>query len=156
MRVRLKLELDCRPDAAWDLLRSPAAFRAVAFPFFVVRPVDGRLPERWSTGAVRVRMRLFGILPLGEQIIDLAFGERRGAQIMTDGGGPVSGSLAVIHEWRHRMAISPSRRGEGTLYRDQLDFRAGALGPVLWPLLWVFWQWRGAGRRRLAARMPGV
>lgn len=152
MRVRLKLELDCRPDVAWDLLRSPAAFRAVSSPLMVVRAAEpGGFPERWGTGSFRVSVWLFGVIPLGEQVIDLSFTEHRGARIIDDAGGPISGALAAVTFWRHRMAVSPSRRGTGTLYRDQLQFRAGALGVPLWPLFWVFWQYRGVRLRQLAA-----
>lgn len=155
MRIRLKLELDCRPDAAWDIIRSPAAFRAVAAPLMVIRSREpGGFPERWGTGAHRVSVWFFGVIPLGEQVIELSFTEHRGAQLMVDAGGPVSGALAAVTRWRHQMAVSPSRRGSGTLYRDQLEFGAGRLGALLWPVLWLFWQVRGVGIRRLAARMP--
>lgn len=157
MRVRLKLELECPPDAAWELVRSPAAFRAVSAPLLVVRSREpGGFPERWSTGTHRVSVRLVGLIPLGEQLIDLSFTEHRGAQLMIDAGGPTSGALAAVRHWRHQMAVSPSRRGPGALYRDQLEYRAGALGLPLWPVIWLFWQVRGAGIRRLAARMPRV
>jgi hypothetical protein len=48
------------------------------------------------------------------------------------------------------MAVSPAPSGK-TLYRDQLVFSAGPiLTPAMWPVLWSFWQWRGAAIRRLA------
>lgn len=152
MRIRLKLELDCSADAAWDLIRSPASFRAVCAPLLVVRSREpGGFPERWRSGEHRVSLALFGLIPLGEQTISPSFRTHRGARIMTDEGRAISGALAAITQWRHQMAIAPGRRG-GALYRDQLEFSAGPLGVALWPLLFVFWQWRAAGLRRLAKK----
>ena len=36
------------------------------------------------------------------------------------------------------------------LLRDRLVFHAGPLGPLLWPGLWLVWQWRGLRMRALA------
>jgi hypothetical protein len=150
VRIRLKLELDCAPDGAWDLVRSPAAFRAVSAPLMVIRSREpGGFPERWSTGEHRVSLALLGLIPLGEQVIRPSFRTSRGARIMTDDGEATAGAITAIRGWRHQMAVSPGRRG-GALYRDQLEFEAGPAGIAMWPLLWLFWQWRAAGLRRLA------
>jgi hypothetical protein len=59
--------------------------------------------------------------------------------------------MAGITHWNHRMAISPDPAGSGgTLYRDRLEFSAGALSAVAWYPTWVFWQWRGLRLRQLA------
>jgi hypothetical protein len=152
VRIRLKLELDCSADAAWELIRSPASFRAVSAPLMAVRSREpGGFPERWRSGEHRVSLALFGLVPLGEQTIAPSFRTHRGARIMTDEGRAIAGPLTAITSWRHQMAIAPGRRG-GALYRDQLEYSAGALGIPLWPLLFVFWQWRAAGLRRLAKK----
>ena len=96
-------------------------------------------------------LRALGLVPLGEQIIAVSFHEGRAARIMTDAGGPQSGILAAITSWRHRMAVAPSGDGR-TRYRDELEFRAGALTPVVALTLLLFWRWRGVGLRRLARR----
>ena len=151
MRILLKLVLDCEPDAAWDALRSPAVFRAVAAPFTTFESLepDG-FPARWSEGPHPVRSKAFGIAPMGEQVIDLSFEERpTGVRRVNDFGHGVSGTLGLITRWRHTMAVSESGDGR-TLYRDQLLMGAGALTLPVWFGLWLFWQWRGVRIRALS------
>ncbi|WP_167046571.1 hypothetical protein [Salinibacterium sp. ZJ454] len=152
MRVRLKLVLNCQPDAAWAAIARPEAFRAVSAPLatFESLTVAG-FPDRWTPGLPHpVALRLFGAIPIGTQTIDVAFTERRnGVRMMTDSGHALSGPLAVIDSWDHRMAISATADGR-TLYRDQLSFSAGAVTPLVWVGLWLFWQWRAIGLTRAA------
>lgn len=151
MRVQLKLVLDADPDAVWAALRSPAVLADVARPFFSFEPLSPRgLPKTWTEGPHPVRARaLFDLVPAGEQVIDIRFHEHGDVRIVEDAGGPVSGPLAVITGWRHRMAVSPAAAGR-TLYRDRLDISAGLLTPLVWIGTWAFWQWRAFQLTRLA------
>lgn len=153
MRVQLKLVLDASPDAVWAALRSPAVLAEVSHPFFSFEPLSPRgLPKTWTEGPHPVAARaLFDLIPAGEQVIDISYHERGGARIVEDDGGPVSGPLAVITRWRHRMAVSAADDGR-TLYRDRLDISAGLLTPLVWIGVWAFWQWRGFQLTRLAPR----
>ncbi|TPW71699.1 hypothetical protein [Schumannella sp. 10F1B-5-1] len=154
MKVRLKFELPCTPDEAWDLVRSPGALTAVSRPWLSFDPVEAAsLPDRWDAQAYPVEVHaLFGLGRVGEQTIDVSFREAGAARIFTDAGGPTAGALTLVKRWRHQMAVAPGRDG-GTLFRDQLSFSAGWATLLVWPALWVFWQWRGRGIRRLAARI---
>ncbi len=151
MRVLVKMVIDCTPDAAWRAIRSPAVLEAVSRPFTVFRSLEaGGFPELWEAGVHPVAIAAGGLWPIGEQAIDIAFAERPGGlRIMRDSGRGLSGPLALVSRWEHSMAISPAAGGR-TLYRDQLVFEAGLLGPLLWPVYWAFWQWRAHGIRRLA------
>ena len=150
MRVLLKLTLDCTPDAAWRALRNPLVFRQVAAPLLsVVFLEPGGFPESFPVGDHRVRVSSFGVLPMGEQLIRLAFTRRGDARLLRDTGRPTSGLLSVITAWEHAMAVSPLPDGR-TLYRDQLRFDAGVLTPLLWPVLWAVWQWRALQIRRVS------
>ena len=149
MRVLLKFGLQCSADAAWRALASPAVFRAVSAPFttFTSGELNG-FPQSWPAGEHPVTAFAFGVIPVGEQVIDISFEERDGARIVHDDGGGVSGPLALARDWHHSMAVSASADGR-TLYRDELRFA----GPViLWPVFWAFWQWRGWRLRTLAPR----
>ncbi|MCU1585271.1 MAG: hypothetical protein JWM49_1827 [Microbacteriaceae bacterium] len=151
MRVLLKLRLESSPDAAWAAIRAPKGMRDVSRPFttFGSLEPDG-FPSFWSPGEHRVLLRAFGLIPIGEQVINISFEERDdGVRIMRDYGRGVSGPLALVRSWRHSIAISGTPGGT-TLYRDQLRFEAGALTPALWLGYWAFWQWRGRRIRRLA------
>ncbi|HTL41226.1 MAG TPA: hypothetical protein VL294_07115 [Pseudolysinimonas sp.] len=153
MRVQLKLILDAPPDAVWAALRSPSVFTEVAHPLFSFEPLSPRgFPRRWSEGEHHVAASvLWGMIPVGEQIIDISYHERGDVRIVEDAGGPVSGALAVVTGWRHRMAVSAGPGG-ATLFRDRLDISAGVLTPLVWLGTWLFWQWRGFQLSRLAPR----
>lgn len=151
MRILLKLVLDCEPDVAWNAIRNPDVFRAVSFPLTAFESLepDG-FPESWPEGEHRVLAKALGLLPIGEQIIDISFPPRTdGIRTVVDSGRGVSGQHTVVTKWEHTMAISSAPEGK-TLYRDQLVFEAGALTLPLWPVYWAFWQWRAFGLRRFA------
>lgn len=146
MRVLLKQILDCPPDAAWRAIRSPAVFREVSSPLVAMASLaEGGFPTIWEPGEHLVTLRGLGLVALGEQVISLSVSATRpgGVRILRDTGRGVSGSLAAVTLWDHRMAIAPDPAGTGkTLYRDQLIFRAGPATLLLWPAFWAFWQWR--------------
>ena len=159
MRVVLQLELDAYPDQVWGMLHDPLALAAVVAPLMELEPVGHRrFPPTWSTarasGDHLVRLRLFGILPIGDVRIRLSASRRGGARILEDSGGPVSGALGIVSGWRHRMAVSALPGGR-TLYRDRLDVSAGVLTPFVWFGAWLLWQYRAVGIRRVvASRIP--
>jgi hypothetical protein len=156
MRVTLRLELDAYPETVWAMLHDPTAFSAVTAPLLEVEPVGHRrFPPTWTPGDHLVRVRLLGILPLGDQLIRLSSSRRKGARILEDSGGPVSGALALVSGWRHRMAVAPLPGGR-TLYRDRLDVSAGLLTPVVWLGMWALWQYRAWGIRRIVAERAGL
>lgn len=152
MRIHLKLVLDCSPDAAWRALRDPVVFRAVSWPLTTFTSLEpGGFPELWGPGEHPVRGRAFGLLPMGDQIIDISFPPAPpGVRWVRDSGRGLSGPLALVTSWRHTMAVSATADNR-TLYRDELVFGAGALTPLLVPVFWAFWQWRGTRLKRLAA-----
>lgn len=151
MRVVLRVEIDAYPDEVWAMLHDPLALAQVVAPLLEIEPVGHRrFPPTWTPGDHLVRVRLFGILPVGDQKIRLSTSRRGGARILEDSGGPVSGALGLVRSWRHRMAVSPLPGGR-TLYRDRLDFSAGLLTPAVWIGTWLLWQYRAIGIRRVVA-----
>jgi hypothetical protein len=151
MRILLKLELDCDPDAAWEAIRSPSVFRAASAPLTVFRSLEPEgFPERWPIGTHTVEVRALGLVPIGTQAITISeHHDRPGVRIVRDSGGGLSGSLTVVTHWRHSMAVSATPDGR-TLFRDQLEFSAGALTVLMWPVYWLFWQWRAYRMIRFA------
>lgn len=155
MRVTLQLDLDAYPDDVWAMLHDPLALGEVVAPLIDIEPVGHRrFPPTWSKGDHLVRLRLFGILPVGDQRIRLSMSRRGDVRILEDSGGPVSGPLGLVRSWRHRMAVSPLPGGR-TLYRDRLDISAGVLTPVVWIGAWLLWQYRAIGIRRVVAARAG-
>jgi len=153
MHVQLKLALDCPPDAAWRALRSPSVLTQVSAPFLTFEPVSSaRFPERWDAGPHPVRVRaLGGLVDAGTQNIDVSFRTLGAVRILEDHGGPLTGPLTVVTNWRHRMAVTAGGKPGTTLLRDRLEFSAGVLTAVLWLGFWLFWQWRGLALARSAS-----
>lgn len=152
MRVLLKLELDCTPDAAWRALRSPAVLREVVAPWLDVTSLEsGGLPTTWPEGEHRVRTLAFRRFRAGDELVDVSYpgGLPTGVRMLRDGGGALTGPLARFGRWDHRMAVSPLPDGR-TLYRDRLLVHAGAWELAAWYPAWAFWQWRGLRLRQLA------
>ena len=152
MRVLLKLTLDCTPDAAWRALRSPAVLREVVAPWLDFSSLEQEgLPTIWPEGPHKVLALAFRRFPAGEELVDVSYpgGLPTGVRMLRDGGGALTGPLALFDRWDHRMAVSALPDGR-TLYRDQLLARAGALDVVAWYPTWAFWQWRGMRLRQLA------
>jgi hypothetical protein len=152
MRVLLKLELDCDPDAAWLAVRSPSVMSDVAAPFTSFTSLEPNgFPAQWPEGEHLVITKALGFLPIGQQVIVISYPTRRDdVRIMRDTGWGITGPLALIDKWEHSLSVAPAANGK-TLYRDQLRFSAGVLTPLLWPVYWAFWQWRGLRMRQLAA-----
>lgn len=152
MHVQLKLTLACSPAAAIDALANPEVMVAVTRPLVKYRSLS-RFPRRWSSEPHLVSASILGVFPLGRTHVDLSWRTVQGARIQEDTGTGVAGTFRTL-SIRHRMAVSPaplpSGLPRGTLLRDRLEFDAGLLGPLLWPGLWLVWQWRGYRMRRLA------
>jgi len=149
MHVILRMHLPLDADTVWAQLRSPEMMTSLYAPAMVLRPVDGPLPARWATGSsAEVRLLIGGRLRAGRQRVDIRLRRRGDLRILEDTGAPTAGLLTVITSWRHRMVVQPTPDG-GTLYRDRLDIRAGALTPLLWLGFWAMWRWRGVRMRRL-------
>ncbi len=154
MRILLKLEIDCDPDAAWRALHSPRAVAELYGPFVDLEPLAA-MPTSWRPGDdVPVQLSALGIVPIGRQLIHMSerfVAEPAGrVRIFRDSGIPLTGPLASLDVWDHQMAISPvPGHPDRTLWRDRLVV-GGPTALALWPLLWSIWQWRAARIRRLA------
>jgi hypothetical protein len=154
MVVMLKERLDCRPEAVWRALQSPTVMREVAGPWLgYASREDGGFPSRWEPGDHPVQLLGAGFVPFGEQEISISLDTttHTGVRIVRDAGRGTEGLPAVIRSWYHRMAVAPHPDDpDATLYRDRLEFDAGALTPGIWAGLWPLWQWRGLRLKQLA------
>jgi hypothetical protein len=154
MHVQLKLRLDCRADAAWRALQSPAVMREVAGPWLGYTSLEREgFPSHWEPGDHPVRILAAGAVPIGTQSINIALDTERhpGVRMVRDAGAALGGVPAVFRRWYHRMAVSPHPDDpDATLFRDRLEFDAGPANPAVWPGMWALWQWRGLRLQQLA------
>jgi hypothetical protein len=154
MRILLKLVIDCDPDAAWRAIHSPRVVAELYGPLLELAPM-AEPPTSFDTGTdLPVRMTVAGRVEVGSQLISVTEREttdgRGRVRIFRDSGIPLTGPLAALDVWDHQMAVSdaPGEPGK-TLWRDRLVI-GGRAAPLLWPVLWSAWQWRGARIRALA------
>lgn len=70
MHVRVTSEFDCTPERAWTELLRTRLLAYVVRPLAVFEPLDpDPLPTLWSEGEYLVRIRAFGLFPLGTHTI---------------------------------------------------------------------------------------
>ncbi|AMM19685.1 hypothetical protein AX769_05420 [Frondihabitans sp. PAMC 28766] len=169
MHVQLKLTLAAPPATVVDALANPEVMVAVTTPLLVYRSEEPTgFPRRWSTTPSRVSARILGLVSLGKTHVSLRFYDVKVppvdstplggiARVQEDTGRGIAGTFTLL-QIRHRMAVSPAPRSSGlvggTLLRDRMEFHAGWLTPLLWPGLWLVWQWRGFRFRQLAPTWP--
>lgn len=154
MKIQLSFVIQCAPDEAWNAVHSPELAAKLYGPMMQMRPLSA-LPQRFEHGdSVLVQLRLFGIIPLGKQRIIVADEVQEHPQgsvrTMHDVGGGVSGPLAWLRGWHHRMSVSPAANHRNrTYWQDELTFH-GPLALLAWPALRLTWGWRANRIRRAA------
>lgn len=150
MHVVVGTELACEPRAARREVVTTRLLRFVSAPLIAFEPIDGSSwPEIWRAGTHPMRMRLFGIIPFGEQVIEISFPEptRPDEFLLRD-----DGSGTVARRWDHRISIRPASRSGWTRYEDHVDVEAGVLTLPVWLFAQVLYRWRQRRWRRLARR----
>lgn len=145
MRLDVSTLLHCTFEQAVSAVMTPRLLEYVAAPLLRFTPVDtSGFPPVWSEGAYRVRMQLFGVVPLGEQTIVISFPEvPRGLAIRDNGHS------ALIPVWDHLITLEPTEGG--VHYRDRLEVKAGLLTPFVWLFAQAFYRHRQRRWRRLVA-----
>ena len=144
MKFSRQQRLECRFRAAVDAVRRPALFVHVAYPVLSVEAVDS-MPERWAEDTYRVSLKLFGVLPMGQQAICVTMNETDDTFTLHD-----AGYSRLIKKWDHHITIRDG--GMHTDYTDSLDIDAGILTPFIWLFAKLFFRHR---QRRLAKLAAG-
>lgn len=151
MKFFLTVNLRCTVPDAFLQLHNPVVFKRVSRPFLTFSPVSPtEFPAHYVSGASYVvRVRALGIIPLGSQEINPVSSLDAESGTFRDNGRGLSGSLGVVRHFRHTMTLTPTGPHSSSL-RDELEWDAGALGPLFWVGFRVFWAWRHLVMKRLA------
>lgn len=146
MRVHLSTMLPMSAADAWALVRTSALLEHVAAPLVRFRPFEPlAFPAEWAAGDYRMRAYLFGVLPVGWQVIRITFPDVGPAQyrVRDDGHG------LLARRWDHLITVTPA--GAGTCwYVDEVEIAAGALTPFVWAFARAFYAHRQRRWRALA------
>lgn len=140
MKLAIDTVLDAPAAEVWTALQTTALLQHVSAPLITFAPKDPpAFPEIWPEGPHLVGIRLFGVLPIGDQWIVIEQEEAdpgAGRWRLRD-----NGRSALIRRWDHRITLTD--RGDGTSrYRDALDLDAGLLTPLVWLFAQVFYRHR--------------
>lgn len=128
MRVHRQAILPAGFADLLETLRRPAFMVATAAPLVELRSAEPEgFPSRWLGGPHRLTLRLFGRIPLGQQVMNLSWpASRQGqAQLHDTGHSP------LIKRWDHRIMIKDMGNGSSS-FSDTLDIDAGPLTPIFW------------------------
>ena len=147
MKVAISTVLAAPAQRIWQAAQTTALLHYVSGPMVTFHP-KAPLPERWADGRYLVGMRLFGVLPIGEQWIvieHVEVDERGGRYVLRD-----NGYSGMIRRWDHHITLSARADGRSD-YRDSLDLDAGPLTPFVWLFAQAFYRHRQSRWRRLVS-----
>lgn len=148
MKLSLETYLDAPASRVWREVKTVRLFRFVTAPVVVFRSAEpGGFPDQFVPGPHRVNMYLFGVLPMGQQILDASMGPDDGPTYWLRDNG----RSALIKKWDHRVTVSPSNDGH-TNYRDEVEIEAGILTPIIFAFAALFFRWRQHRWRVLVKR----
>jgi ligand-binding SRPBCC domain-containing protein len=148
MKISISTILDAPVQQVWDHVQTSRLLDYVAAPFIRFVPDNkSTYPERWTKGEYRVRMMLFGIMPIGWQIIGISYPavDDSNTYLLRD-----NGRGALIKKWDHLITVK-MRDGNHTEYSDDVEIKAGLLTPFVTLYASFFYRHRQRRWRRLAA-----
>ena len=152
MKVVVKSVLPCAAEKAWNEVNTSRLLLEVTSPIMSLVPVKGeRLPQRWNAATTRVRMFLFGILPLGTHTIEFEKIDDKTREILTheyDG---------LIRTWNHLVRIEPID-DKSCAYSDEIEIepRFRILRPIVWLFGQVFYRHRQRRWQKVARRLAAA
>jgi len=145
MRCFIETHLDAPADFVWSAVKQPATLLYVTRGFLGFSGID-RLPPEWHEEEIfETRFWFFHIFPaLWKHTLSVK-------QINDDQKTIVSNEQGgFIRTWNHTIRVSPA--SSGCDYSDEIEIRAGLPTVFVWCYANVFYRYRQARWRRLAAR----
>lgn len=148
MRVLVESTLPCDADLAWSAVQTSALLHEVCAPIIYLSPEPGAvIPARWENATtVRLRVRMFGLLPLATRVLHWERIDQTAREMQTREHD------ALIRLWDHRIHVQPLAAGE-CRYTDDVEVQAGVLTPLVWLFAQAFYRHRQRRWRRVAKRL---
>ncbi len=119
----------------------------IAKPLVVFEPKNQKeFPEIWKKGKYLTSMKLFGIIPFGDQFIVIEKIKENAPDefILRD-----NGYGSVINTWDHWIFILKTENENVVKYIDRIDIQAGVLTIFIVIFASVFYRWRQFRWKRL-------
>ncbi|MBI3794947.1 MAG: hypothetical protein HY280_09515 [Nitrospinae bacterium] len=145
------VNVDCAPETLAEKIKSPRVLAYVSWPVLGIVPVEPAVPpEMFLEQKYLVKLRLFGLIPIGWQVIDVScrhLSAEKGKfwfELRDNGHGQ------MISKWDHTITIT--QNGAGTLYKDRIEIKAGFLTPFVWVFASVLYRHRQRRLCKLALR----
>lgn len=121
--VRVRSRLPCSRDMAFRDMEDPAHFVRLSKPLLTFEPLS-EIPSSWKAGTVvRLRLKLFGVIPWSDHRIEMLRWESGGFETRESGGG--------IRYWNHRFTLM-GESPNACICEDTIEFDAGAWNPLVW------------------------
>ncbi|MGB5490151.1 MAG: hypothetical protein WBM76_04925 [Woeseiaceae bacterium] len=144
--IELSTMLAASPAKVIDHVGRSALLEYVSRGVLRLVPVEPpNFPEIWPEGHYRVKLYLFGFIPLGWQVIDIERQPRSDKtwSIRDNGHG------WAVKTWDHVIEVTP--RGEGSYYTDRIILDAGVLTSVVAVFVKLLYSHRQRRWRKLVA-----
>ncbi|WP_040007210.1 hypothetical protein [Fibrisoma limi] len=144
MIVTLSSVLGASAELAYEQVKRPVLLHYVAHPLIRFVP-QTPFPAIWQEGEYETKMLLFGLIPLGHQLIRIEL-----PGLADDGSFRVrdNGQGHLARTWDHRIHIDPVDTGR-CRYTDRVTVQAGLLTPFVWLFALGFYAWRQYRWKRL-------
>lgn len=151
--VEVSTFLPAPPERVWELVLQPATLEQVSAPLLRFTPRKSPFPGRWAAGEYQMGVKLYGLIPLDDQIVGIEFPDHAGPGYrLRDNGRACArdgGPGGLIKRWDHLMLVEPD--GDGTRYTDRVEVEAGALTSAAALFARTLYRHRQANWRRLFA-----
>ncbi|NQT92400.1 MAG: hypothetical protein HQ559_06540 [Lentisphaerae bacterium] len=141
--VRVRSRLAAPAGQVWQLLLSKETFLFITRGMMTFTNNEDWPEPLFSPGTrIDTRVRFFGRGPASRHQIRIM----RVDEIKREIDIEESGGLVDI--WNHRMRVEDAS-GEGSLYTDHIELRAGLITPVVWSFAFVYYRYRHRRWRQL-------
>lgn len=148
--VERSTRIDAPVETVIRHVMTPRLLDHIAAPLIRFKyPAGFDRDAEWSEGEHRAHIRLFGVLPIGWQVIGIEFpaSPDAGTTLLRD-----NGYSPLIKRWDHWIIVRPHPDLEGTVYTDRVHIEAGLLTPVVAAYARYFYEHRQKRWRELAAK----
>lgn len=142
MLVKVKTILDAPLKRVRYEIQKPAVMQYVSWPLQYFVPTKHPFPTLWQNGEYEVELRLFNLLIIGKQLLQIELPTQQNHRYaIRDHGHGISGVLKFVKKWDHRIILAENEN-KTTLYSDIIEVNAGIITIPVSLYAQLFYRWR--------------